>query len=160
MVHVRPATPADAAVWLTYRCDLFYGSEDEHRAEIERFFAGRAKEPLTVLVAERDGDVVGMAELSIRPHAEGCRTDQVAYLEAWYVAARARRGGVGRALVEGAEQWAREQGCTELASDTDIANTTSVTAHLALGFADVGTIRCFRKALDVATQAPRGLPGK
>lgn len=49
MVHVRPATPADAAVWLTYRCDLFYGSEDEHRAEIERFFAGRAKEPLAAL---------------------------------------------------------------------------------------------------------------
>lgn len=149
MVTVRSAQPSDFEAWLELRHALWPdGSEAEHAAEIREFFAGTSREPAAVLVAEHAaGNVVGLAELSIRPCAEGCHTTQVAYLEGWYVAPNVRRLGVGRALVAAAEQWARAQGCTEFASDTQPDNDTSTAAHLALGFTDVGQVRCFRKAL-------------
>jgi aminoglycoside 6'-N-acetyltransferase I len=90
---------------------------------------------------------VGLAELSIRPCAEGRRTSRVAYLEGWFVAPEARRQGVGRALLKAAEEWGRTQGCTEFASDTQPDNVISTTAHHALGFAEVGLVRCFRKEI-------------
>jgi aminoglycoside 6'-N-acetyltransferase I len=71
----------------------------------------------------------------------------VAYLEGWYVVPEARRRGVGRALVESAEDWGRAQGCTEFASDALLDNDVSAAAHRALGFAETVQIRCFRKVI-------------
>ena len=119
-----------------------------HASEIEDFFAGRLREPLQVLIAvDDDNRALGFAELSIRIYAEGCDTDHIGYLEGWYVLAEARRRGVGRALVAAAENWAREQGCTEFGSDALIDNEVSASAHRALGFEEVAQIRCFRKDL-------------
>ena len=147
-ISIRPATPRDAVTWARLRHALWpEGSLDEHSAEIDQFFAGRAQEPLAVLLAEDAGTVIGLAELSIRATAEGCSRDRVAFLEGWYVVPEARRRGVGRALVAAAEQWGRDQGCTEFASDTQPDNLVSATAHLALGFTDAGSLRCFRKDL-------------
>jgi aminoglycoside 6'-N-acetyltransferase I len=148
-ITVRPATQRDAGAWLRLRHALWPdGSESEHRAEIHRFFAGQAREPLAVLLAEDGtGGVVGLAELSIRPSAEGCTSDRVAYLEGWFVVPEARRRGVGRALVATAEQWGRDHGCAEFASDTQPENLVSAAAHRALGFIEVGSVRCFRKGL-------------
>lgn len=149
MATVRSVRPSDAAAWLRLRHALWPdGSEDEHRGEIERFFGGELAEPLAVLVAEQANDgVVGIAELSIRSRAEKCAGHRIGYLEGWYVEPRARRRGVGRALVAAAERWAREQGCLEFASDTRLDNIVSAAAHRALGFADAGTLRFFRKDL-------------
>ena len=108
----------DAGAWRRMREALWPDDDQSHAREIEDFFAGRLHMPLEVLLAlNDDGDVVGFAELSIRPYAEDCVTDRVAYLEGWYVVPEARRRGVGRALVEAAERWAAAQGCTEFGSD-------------------------------------------
>ena len=148
MITVRPVTPGDAAAWLRLRRPLWPEvPEAEHREDIERFFAGGAREPAAVLLALEGGRAVGLAELSIRAYAEGCRTDRIAYLEGWFVAADARGRGVGRVLVEAAEEWGRRQGCRELASDAEAANDVSAAAHRALGFTEVGLVRCFRKDL-------------
>lgn len=149
MIHVRSATPQDAAVWLQLRQALWpEDGSSWHAEEIEQFFAGRLHMPLAVLLARDDvGTVQGFAELSIRAYAEDCTTDRVAYLEGWYVVPKARRRGVGRALVLAAEQWARAQGCSEFASDAVIDNAVSAAAHLALGFTETVQIRCFRKSL-------------
>jgi aminoglycoside 6'-N-acetyltransferase I len=148
-VTVRSATPTDRDRWLRLRHALWpEGSEAEHREEIARFFAGRARTPLAVLLAEdAAGHAIGFAELSIRAYAEGCRTDRVAYLEGWFVVPAARSRGVGRALIAAAEGWARAQGCAELASDAEADTKLGATAHRALGFTEVGLVRCFRKDL-------------
>ena len=148
-ITVRSAEPGDASSWLRLRHALWPdGSEAEHRGEIDRYFAGDSYEPLAVLLAEdAGGRAVGLAELSIRPYAEGCRSDRVAYLEGWFVVPDARGRGIGRALIAAAEDWGRSQGCSELASDTHPENAASAAAHLATGFTDVGLVRCFRKDL-------------
>jgi aminoglycoside 6'-N-acetyltransferase I len=148
-VRIRPATSLDAAAWLQMRHALWPDDDPNgHAAEIDQFFAGALRMPLEVLVAiDETGGVVGFAELSIRNYAEDCVTDRVAYLEGWYVAPEWRRRGVGKALVEAAEAWARSQGCTEFGSDALLENDTSAAAHLALGFEETVQIRCFRKEL-------------
>jgi aminoglycoside 6'-N-acetyltransferase I len=139
---------SDAAAWLEMRRALWpeYGGS-WHAGEIEDYFAGRLKMPLEVLIAESDGRALGFAELFIRPYAEGCLTDRVAFLEGWYVVPDARGRGVGRALIRAAEDWARAQGCTEFASDAEIDNVDSAAAHKAMGFEEVAQIRAFRKLL-------------
>lgn len=150
MVTVREVKPEDASAWLQLRHALWpEGSKAEHGEEISRFFAGEfPRNPWVVLLAEDDDTrILGVAELSLRPYAEGCRSNPVAYLEGWFVLPEARGHGVGRALVAAAETWGRSQGCTEFASDTSPDNDVSAAAHRFLGFADVGTVRCFRKEL-------------
>lgn len=149
MTSVRPLQPGDGPAWLRLRRALWpEGSEAEHAHEIAAFFAGRSDDPLAVLVAvDATNGVLGFVELSIRHHAEGCTTNRVTYLEGWYVVPELRRQGVGAALVRAAEAWARTQGCTEFASDAARTNDVSAAAHAAVGFAQVGEIRCFRKAL-------------
>jgi aminoglycoside 6'-N-acetyltransferase I len=131
-------------------------ADTAHAAEVARFFARPASEsagllPEAALVAathEGDAEVlVGFAELSRRPYAEGCVSSPVGFLEGWYVVPQYRRQGVGRALVRAAEAWARGLGCSEFASDTELENTASAAAHRALGFEEVEVIRCFRKDL-------------
>ena len=149
MITVRPAKSSDAGAWLRLRRGLWpEGSEAEHQHEIEHFFTGEAREPVEVLLAEdAGGDLVGVAELSIRAYAEGCESDRVAYVEGWFVAPQARGRGIGRALIAAAEAWGRAQGCGELASDAEPDNEVSAAAHRSLGFEDVGLVRCFRKDL-------------
>lgn len=149
MIRVRSVTLADAAAWLEMREALWpEDNHSSHAAEIDRYFAGQLREPLAVLMAVDERNVpLGFAELSIRNYAEDCVTDRVGYLEGWYVVPQARRRGIGRALVAAAEEWARQQGCTEFGSDALIDNQVSAAAHRALGFAETVQIRCFRKDL-------------
>jgi aminoglycoside 6'-N-acetyltransferase I len=120
----------------------------EHAAEISEFFGGRRRDPAAAFLAfGPDGSAVGFAELSIRPFAEGCYSGRVAYLEGLYVKAGSRRRGIGAALLAQAEQWARSQGCSEMASDCQIDNLESASAHHAYGFEEVVRSICFRKTL-------------
>jgi aminoglycoside 6'-N-acetyltransferase I len=147
-MNIEPVTPADRVVWIAMRDALWPDSRDTHAADVERFFSGQAREPLAVLLARDDHQrALGFAELSIRPYAEGCTTDNVAFLEGWFVMPQARGRGVGRALLAASEEWARSQGCSELASDAEADNEASIAAHLALGFSDEGLVRCFSKKL-------------
>ena len=148
LMHVRRVQPANSKSWERMRELLWPSGPGRHAAEIARYFAGQAKEPLQVLLAfDEDGRAIGFIELSIRNYAEGCDTDHVAFIEGWYVDEEWRGKGVGAALIAAAEDWARSQDCVELGSDAEVANLDSAAAHRALGFEEVGIIRCFKKRL-------------
>ena len=143
---IRPARATDIDALARLRHALWPdGSEADHRRDLERFFA--SPESAANLVAEDESGLLGFAELSIRPYAEGCESGRVGFLEGWYVRPQARRRGIGRQLVAAGEQWARSVGCTEMGSDAEANNALGAAAHRALGFEDVGLIRCFRKDL-------------
>lgn len=151
---IGSVTAADRGAWLAMRAKLWPDGSEGHASEVDAFLRGSADHPEAVLVARENGRVVGFAELSVRPFAEGCLTERVGYLEGWYVEEASRRRGVGRALASAAERWARQRGCRELASDAATDNEVSVRAHLACGFQDAGTVRCFRKRLEAGPEPP------
>lgn len=126
----------DMADWLRLRQRLFDDStEAEHRQEMAEILAEAVG---CVLVAERPStQLAGYVHVGSRKYAEGCTRSPVAYLEEWFVDADVRRQGVGRALIAAAEDWARQNGFCELASDTLIDNEISLVSHLALGFTEV-----------------------
>ena len=148
-VTVRHVRPGDESAWLRMRRDLWPDESDAHAREIASFLAGSLTNARAVLMAVDDrGAPVGFAELSIRAYVDGCDTDHVAYLEGWYVDPDHRRRGVGRALVDAAEGWARAQGSSEFGSDALLDNDLSAAAHRALGFQETERIRYFRKVLE------------
>ena len=146
-MEIRRVAKSDASEWARLRRLLW--PEDDHTTEVGRFFdqGGLPTVALVLLAIDDDGRTVGFAEGSIRPFAEGCYSGRVAFLEGWFVEARARRRGIGRALLAGVEDWGRVQGCTELGSDTQLHNDLSEAAHKALGFEEVERLIAFRKPL-------------
>ncbi|WP_245606073.1 GNAT family N-acetyltransferase [Thermus amyloliquefaciens] len=109
--------------------------------------AGLLQDPRqAAFVAEVEGRLVGFVEVSLRPYAEGCATRPVGYLEGWYVAPEWRWQGIGRALVEAAEAWARARGCQEMASDAELGNLLGQEVHPP-GVPGGGADRAFRKDL-------------
>jgi aminoglycoside 6'-N-acetyltransferase I len=149
-MKVRLATKADAETWLAMRAALWPdANEDELRLEVGRYFVAHGEPllPHRVFIAETGGKVVGMLELSLRPYADGCDSSPVPFVEAWYVVPDVRRSGVGSALVRAAEQWALENGHTEMASDALLENTESERAHKGVGFDEVERAIRFRKTL-------------
>jgi aminoglycoside 6'-N-acetyltransferase I len=150
-MKIRPVEPNDRAEWLRLLLGLHPElREADHVPSIDAYLSGSSIEeliPSTVFVAERkDGRLGGLLELSVRNYAEGC-TGNTPYVESWYVDEDLRGTGVGRALMEAAEQWAREHGATVLASDAVVDNSLSHAAHRALGFEVVESIVVFRKRL-------------
>ena len=104
--------------------------------------------PTNVLIADRGGGRLGgFVEASLRPLADGCRTSPVGYIEGWYVDDDARRQGIGRSLMRAAEEWARGQGCREMASDCLGHNHVSFAAHRKLGYTTPEREITFRKSL-------------
>jgi aminoglycoside 6'-N-acetyltransferase I len=156
MISVRPADASFSECWLRLRKALWpNASPKDLRHDVEQFFAGRAKHLKAVFFAHNAADaLIGFAELNIRPYAEGCLTDRVAFLEGWYVEPEYRVQGVGVALIKASETWALANGCVEFASDALSENHTGRAAHLAVGFEEVETIRCFRKPLASAVAQP------
>jgi len=149
-MFIRPVEAADAAEWLRIRLALWPDDPDKEAAEITLFLAASPRPVLpechAVFVCPRpEGGLCGLVEVSIHHSAPGCETDHIGYLEAWHVDPDWRERGVGRALVERAEAWARAEGCREMASDTTPWYTVSPAAHAALGYQEV--IRYFRKEL-------------
>jgi aminoglycoside 6'-N-acetyltransferase I len=146
-MHIRAIRPDDRAEWIRMRDILWPGFRADHERETQWFFTEPHASLATFVLDRSDGRLGGFIELAERPYAEGCTSSPVAYIEGWYVDSDLRRKGLGTALVRACEEWARNHGFKEIASDTDIANDISISAHKALGYEEEARIVCFRKAL-------------
>ena len=69
-----------------------------------------------VLVAERDGAIVGICTVAL--DIESVRFGQRAWVEDLAVHAEHRSAGVGKALLDAAKDWARSRGATHLELDS------------------------------------------
>jgi aminoglycoside 6'-N-acetyltransferase I len=124
---------------------------DEHALELAPLLSGNPKGtlPATVFLAETvDGLAAGFIEVSARSHADGCDPSQaVAFIEGWYVKPEFRQRKIAARLLTAAEQWARDLGYKEMASDTWLDNIESQQVHTALGFELVDRCVHYRKIL-------------
>jgi len=152
MHTVRLAKKGDRDQIVAMRTQLWPGSSVEEQAQeldavMSTGMSGTL--PAVVFVAQsEDGALVGFLDAGLRSHADGCDTAHaVGFVEGWFVGPGHRGRGIGRALMRAAEDWARAQGCTEMASDALITEVGSDRAHAALGFEVVDQCVHFRKNL-------------
>lgn len=98
------------------------------------------KENKKQFLFQEEKKFVGFLDGSIRTeYVEGCEGNKVAYLEGIYVAPQYRNEGIATRLIDVFENWAKLQGVTELASDTETKNKKSISFHEKLGFNKVST---------------------
>lgn len=90
---------------------------------------------------------IGVAHVSLRSeYVNGTELEGTCgYLEAIYVVPEYRGNGVATALVNACENWAKEQGCKEFASDCLLHNSDSYLFHLRIGFTETERCVFFRK---------------
>jgi aminoglycoside 6'-N-acetyltransferase I len=151
-VSIRLARKSDRDQLLRMREALWPNAPaGDHARELDLTLDGKAPVtlPLIILVAETIyGDLVGFLEADLRSHADGCDPQRpVGYVEGWYVVENSRNRGVARKLLAAAEDWARSQGCVEMASDTWIDNEVSQRVHESLGYEVVDRCVHYRKTL-------------
>lgn len=139
---IRPLTPADHTAWISLRQALWLGSDATTLAAEDGTLLAQPQRfgalVYAVLLAF-DGDrPVGFVEVSLRNDMEGFGDDKVGYVEGVYVAPPHQRRGLGRALVDAAAAWTREQGSAALVSDVLVGNDASIDFHHRIGFAIAG----------------------
>ncbi|MEK9671372.1 MAG: GNAT family N-acetyltransferase [Rhodospirillaceae bacterium] len=130
-ISVRPVERADFDAWsrLWAGYNDFYErrgptavSDDMTKLTWERFFG--SDEPMYSLVAEFDGRIVGIANYLF--HRNTVMVNPVCYLQDLFTDASMRGQGVGRALIEGVYERAREAGSSRLYWQTHETNKTAM----------------------------------
>lgn len=150
--RIREAQPGDEAELAALMASLWpEGSLREHQHEAEELIRTRRSGslPATFFVAHgADEKLLGFVQVGLRSHADGCETTTPAgFIEGWFVMEDSRGSGIGRKLMDAAEEWARGLHCREMASDALLDNQPSLRAHSAVGFEVVDRCVHFRKKL-------------
>jgi GNAT superfamily N-acetyltransferase len=135
-ISVRRATPDDlaAAVGLLEAGSLVEGKEDPNDltpyqaalSEIDRLPGG-------VLVAEHDGEVVGLCQLIIFRHLQS-HGGLCAEVESVHVHPDWRKKGIGQTLMEAAIQQAQEAGCYRVQLTSNLQRPDAHRFYERLGF--------------------------
>lgn len=147
MSSITPCTSVEQAGWLQLRMALWPADRAEHVQEMRELCAQPGRYAQFVAYSSL-GEPQGLVEVALRSdYVNGTASSPVGFLEGLYVAPSFRRQGIAAMLVKTAEQWVKEQGCTEMASDALLDNTASHAMHRALGFAETERVVYFRKLL-------------
>ena len=143
---IRKAEIKDLNILAELACQLW---PDHTVEEMHSEFADTiAKSDAVFFLAYADETAVGFAQCQLRyDYVEGTDSSPVGYLEGIYVADEYRQQGFARELLSACEGWAKEKGCTEFASDCELANTQSLQFHLNVGFEEANRIICFTKKI-------------
>jgi aminoglycoside 6'-N-acetyltransferase I len=144
-ITIRRAISADKTEWFKMRKGVWPDVPDDYLDfDMDEILKSDGD---AVFIAFAEDRPVGMIEARLRDYAEACETSPVGYIEAWFVNEDLRGQGVAGALAQAAENWAREHGCTEMASDTWLDNEASIHAHAKLGYYEVDRLVHFVKRL-------------
>ena len=101
-----------------------------------------------IFLAISEEHIVGFAQCGLRfDYVEGTDSSPVGYLEGIFVLEEYKKRGYAKELLGECQNWAKDQGCLEFASDCELDNEDSLKFHLKMGFAEANRIICFTKSL-------------
>lgn len=142
MLRVRPYDPSDRAFVLSLAPRLAIGMQPWREIDlwlktVEGWITtsiDQHNQQTMVLIAENEqGERLGFATVSHNAHFTGQPQANIGELA---TSASAEGRGVGTALVEACERWAREQGYRLLTLSTGAANIRALRFYHNLGFQD------------------------
>lgn len=134
-------------LWRQMRREIYPILDPEYdKHEIEQIAASAIW--FCYFLADNDGEVIGLVELSSRNIVDGCLSSPVAYLEGFYLKPACRGKGLGRRAMQLIIEWCREKGFSELATDAELENTRAQNFYRKLGFEETDRVVEFRIQLD------------
>jgi len=144
-ITLRRVMQEDKAEWFRMRKGIWPDVPDNYMTfDMDRLLADIDY----FIIFACDGDrPIGLTEAGIRDYGEGCETSPVGYLEGWFVQEEYRGKRIAGLMTQAAENWMREKGCTEVASDTWLDNEPSIRAHVNMGYHEVERLVHFVKRL-------------
>lgn len=132
-IQVRDAEAGDAGALARLCGQLGYPSSPEAvLPRLERLVRSGAR----ALVATSGGEVIGLATVHLRSTIN--HAAPLAQLTLLVVDEERRSQGVGRALVDEAEAWARAQGCRRIIVTTALNRTGAHAFYERIGYAHTG----------------------
>lgn len=153
---IRPATEADLPAILAIYNDAVENTTaiwNEKPADLDNrkaWFAERTAKHFPVLVAERDGAVIGYGSFGDFRPFDGYR---VTVEHSVYVAKNARGQGAGETLLSALLAEAKRMNKHNMIGGIDASNTPSLALHVKFGFEEVGRMpgvgEKFGKPLDL-----------
>jgi ribosomal-protein-alanine N-acetyltransferase len=144
---VRSAIQTDIEIVTDLLCELYHMNRDELLEENKQHFSDERQGFFLSFAGDTP---IGIAHVSLRSeYVNGTELGGTCgYLEAIFVRPEYRKNGVASELVRSCENWAKEHGCREFASDCLLHNTDSYLFHQHLGFTETERCIFFRKDID------------
>ena len=147
MIRIRPAQNPDKAALGRYGAALMrqhhasdprrFLQTDRPEEGYGRFLVSQLANPNSlVLVAEREGEVVGYVFADIEPTSWRDLRGPCGFIHDVYVDASARRAGTGQALLRAAIEWVHSKGMTQVVLWSKTGNEHAQRLFAKLGFRD------------------------
>lgn len=142
-ISITKMTAADLACAQLLLAELSYDIPMEELTK--RFKSVITRDDHAVLMAKDDaGKALGLIHVYIRAALE---KPVEAYIQSLVVSKDARRSGIGAALNQAAENWAKDRGLKSIALHTQIHRADAVSFYTREGFAEITQSRMLRKTL-------------
>jgi GNAT superfamily N-acetyltransferase len=139
---IREMTPDDAVAAANLSGELGYQTSAESVRQRIETLLGRPDQ--AIYVACLSGNVVGWIDLAVTYHLAA---DPRVEIQGLVVSAEVRSRGIGRLLVERAEEWARSRGLTAMLVRSRITREDAHRFYLREGYERVKTSAVFTKDL-------------
>jgi RimJ/RimL family protein N-acetyltransferase len=151
-VNVRRAEPGDAPALVALAAAVsaepegwLIGTEWRTVGDERRYIRAVRRHPdAAVLVAEEEGEIVGRLSVARDPHPASAHVADLGLM----VDASRRRRGVGRALLDGAVDWARANGVEKLELHVFPWNEPALRLYESYGFEREGVRRAHYRRED------------
>lgn len=132
--QIKPMAESDFADWLSM-CNQLHtdNTSEQNEKDLRQIQKDSRYEPF--IARHESGKAAGYIELSTRTdYVEGSDSSPVGYVESIFVQPEYRKHGLGRQMIEWAEDWCRQKGFTQLGSDALMDNSDSHAFHKSVGF--------------------------
>lgn len=119
-MEIREATLRDRTDWLRIRRAQWpQASVKAHQRDIEAGLSGQ--DGRCFVIVEDGRENLAYLECRIDSAGDDAASASVGRVEAWYIAPKYRRGGIGRGLLKLLNPWFQARGCTELTPHPELA---------------------------------------
>ncbi|MBD5536301.1 MAG: GNAT family N-acetyltransferase [Lachnospiraceae bacterium] len=143
---IRKASRSDAEIIANLAVLMWDESSVDELAD--EFSDLLSKDNAQIFLKYENDVPVGFAQCQLRyDYVEGTETTPVGYLEGIFVQESYRSRGYAKELLNKCEDWAKDKGCKEFASDCELDNDNSFLFHKAMNFTEANRIICFTKKL-------------